>query len=116
MRSTTCSSRVFTRVWNASSEVTGASEPSGGFGFTGVTVVAEEVAAGAAPAGAGFAGAELGGGGVAWMDLSPVRIGAISPAPAAGSARESGSAGSGSEDCAWTEKLAISVRAARSTR
>jgi hypothetical protein len=46
------------------------------------------------------------------MDLSPVRIGAISPAPAAGFARESGSAGSGSEDWAWTEKLAISVRAA----
>ena len=49
---------------------------------------------------------------MAWMDLSPVRIGAISPAPAAGFARESGSAGSGSEDWAWTEKLAISVRAA----
>lgn len=94
--------------------MTAGSVASDGLGFTGVTVVVEELAAGAAPAGADFAGAELAGGGVAWMDLSPVRIGAISPAPAAGSARESGSAGSDSEDCAWTERLAISVRAARS--
>jgi hypothetical protein len=80
--------------------VTGGSAPSDGLGFTGVTTVVGEVALEDAPAGAGFPGAELAGGGVAWMDLSPVRIGAISPAPAAGSARESGSAGSESEDCA----------------
>jgi len=75
----------------------------------------DDVLGAGGPAGVDFAGLLLvAGGGVAWIALSPVRIGDISPAPAAGSARESGSGGSASDDWAWTERLTISVRTARS--